>query len=216
MSQNDQSEQHPSYGCIRLNHVSGGDDRLFMSPLRHTNRIRLTISGAKHTRSLNSDWHMSNSSTMIEVDMSEQQFAQMISSFGNSTGAPCTIRRQADQMIEAPPVQLKSERHYTEAKQAAAEALAQLDSLQTDLELLTSKLPKKTQEQLSSRVASTRRILADHIPWIVQMIHEHMDKVVGAAKHEIQAEIARRLGNANLQLDDEAVTILALPAKTAT
>lgn len=208
----EEREDHPSYGCIRLNHVQGGDDRVFMSSLRHQNRIRLTISGARHMRSLNNDWHMSSNMSLVEVEMSEQQFAQMICSFNTSSGSPCTIKRVGAEMREAPPVQLRSERHYDEAKAAAKEALDELASLQTDLDDIVAKLPKAKQEAVRARVGKARRLIGDHMPWIVQMMHEHMDKVVGAAKHEIQAEIGRRLAGAGLQLEDGGEAVAMLPA----
>lgn len=46
------------------------------------------------------------------------------------------------------------------------------------------------------------------------MMHEYMDKVVGAARAEIQAEIGRRLAGAGLSLEageGEKVEMLALP-----
>lgn len=163
-------------------------------------------------RSLNNDWQMASNQSLIEVEMSEQQFAQMMCSFNTSSGSPCTIKRVGAEMREAPPAQLKAERHYDEAKVAAKEALDELTSLQTDLDDLVAKLPKAKQEAVRARVGKARRLIGDHMPWIVQMMHEHMDKVVGAAKHEIQAEIARRLEGAGLALDS-GVEVLALPAK---
>ena len=38
---------------------------------------------------------------------------------------------------------------------------------------------------------STTMKLSDRLPWIVQMMHEHMDKVVDAAKVEIENYVAR-------------------------
>ncbi len=210
----DQEERHPSYGCIRLSHVSGGDERVFMSPLRHQHRIRLSISGARHMRSINSDWHMSDAQSYIVVEMSEQQFAQLICSFNQGNGAPCTIKYVGGERKEAPPVQLKAERHYDEAKAAAKQALDELTSLQHDLDDIVAKLPKAKQEAVRARVGRARQLIGDHMPWIVQMMHEHMDKVVGAAKHEIQAEIGRRLAGAGLQLDGDVAAIGLLPAPT--
>ena len=106
-------------------------------------------------------------------------------------------------MREAPPTQLKAERHYDEAKAAAKQALDELTSLQHDLDDIVAKLPKAKQEAVRARVGRARQLIGDHMPWIVQMMHEHMDKVVGAAKYEIQAEIGRRLAGAGLQFDGE-------------
>lgn len=33
--------------------------------------------------------------------------------------------------------------------------------------------------------------LSDRLPWIVQMMHEHMDKIVDTAKVEIENYVAR-------------------------
>jgi hypothetical protein len=78
-------------------------------------------------------------------------------------------------------------------------------------------LPKAKQDAVRARVSRARQVIGDHMPWIVQMMHEHMDKVVGAAKHEIQAEIGRRLAGAGLQLDGDVAgdvgVVALLPTK---
>ena len=46
-------------------------------------------------------------------------------------------------------------------------------------------------EEIDRAVDSTTMKLSDRLPWIVQMMHEHMDKVVDAAKVEIENYVAR-------------------------
>lgn len=89
MATDDRTEEtHPSYGSIRLGRVTGGDGRLFMSPLRHSSRITISIQGARLVRHLNNDTHYPNAQEIIEVEMSEQQFAQFVCSGGAHEGAP--------------------------------------------------------------------------------------------------------------------------------
>lgn len=187
----DNVTKHPAYGFIRLHRASGGNGTLFMSPLRHDNRITITIGEAEQVRSLNCDTFYADKE-LVSVDMSEQQFAQFVCNANSHSGAPCTIRRS--ESGSRPPLeaqQLKSERYYSEAQETVAEALKQIDELKTKIASLTGKLPKKTQDEINSVIDSAHRKLNDHVPWIVQQIHEHMDKVTQAAKIEIEAYAVR-------------------------
>ena len=116
--------RHPAYGFIRMSRVNGGSGRLFMSPLRHENRISITIGEAEQVRSLSTDAHYAGRQ-IIEVQMSEAQFAQFITNSMNHAGAPCTITSNNGKMI--PPlddVQLKSDQYYKEAQKMAEDAIA--------------------------------------------------------------------------------------------
>ena len=205
-------EEHPSYAAIRLTRVSGGDGKLFMSPLRHSHRVALTISRASLHRDHSWDRHHSGLQHIVEVEMSEEQFARMITSSGDGNGTPCTLRFvKGEGLIPTPPMQLKSERYYDEARAKAAEVVKTLDALQSKVTELSAKLPKKTQEELRSVVAAAQRQVADHLPWVVQMLHEHMDKVVNQAKVEVEAYINQRMTGSGMLLRGE-VPVLSLPA----
>ncbi|TXH47030.1 MAG: hypothetical protein E6Q97_28120 [Desulfurellales bacterium] len=191
MTMKDERLQHPSYGFIKLSRTQGGNGLLFMSPLRHDNRITIVVGEAEQVRSNNYDTYYPRRH-LVEVDMSEGQFAQFICNAYSSQGAPCTIRRSESgprQPIEVP--QLKSERYRDEAKATAQAAIDELQQLKAKLHILTAKLPQKSRDEIDRAVDSTTMKLSDRLPWIVQMIHEHMDKVVDAAKVEIEQYIAR-------------------------
>lgn len=191
MTTEDQIHQHPAYGFIRLSRTQGGNGLLFMSPLRHDHRITIVIGEAEQIRSHNYDTYYPRRH-LVAVDMSEGQFAQFICNAYSSSGAPCTIRRSESgprQPIEVP--QLKSERYRDEARATAKDAIDDLQMLKAKLAILTAKLPQKTREEIDRAVDSTTMKLSDRLPWIVQMMHEHMDKVVDAAKVEIENYVAR-------------------------
>lgn len=191
MTTEDQIHQHPAYGFIKLSRTQGGNGLLFMSPLRHDHRITIVIGEAEQIRSYNYDTYYPRRH-LVEVDMSEGQFAQFICNAYSSSGAPCTIRRSESgprQPIEVP--QLRSERYRDEAKATAQAAIDELRQLKAKLHVLAAKLPQKSRDEIDRAVDSTTMKLSDRLPWIVQMIHEHMDKVVDAAKVEIEQYAAR-------------------------
>lgn len=213
MSEDTMTEKHPSYGFIRMNRVCGGSGQLFMSPLRHDNRISIEIGPAEYQRSLSCDGH-SSGRPVIRIEMSDEQFARFITSGGTHAGTPCTITRLNDQMIAPPPGEVKSEKWYEEMRRTAEKATAELAELRADLEAICAKVPRSVRHSLDVRLASVESKLADHMPWVVQAMHEGMDRIKNSAKIEFEAYANRRL--AELQTAgsalDPAPPVLALEA----
>lgn len=85
---------HPAYGVVRVSRQTG-HRTLFGSALKHQHYVALEISAAVLDRHLSNNW-IHPRGTLIEVHLSEAQWASMISSVGNGSGTQCTIS-------EAPP-----------------------------------------------------------------------------------------------------------------
>jgi hypothetical protein len=84
--------EHESYGMIGISRVSGCSGPLFGSSIEHQNTIQITISKAKlDRREYHSDSHYKGSD-IVNIEMSQSQFAEAITSM-NTMGTPCTIRR---------------------------------------------------------------------------------------------------------------------------
>lgn len=56
---------------------------------------------------------------------------------------------------------------------------------------IAATLPKKKQDEIARKLTALEMTLSDRMPWIVQMHHEHMDKVANLAKIEIEAYLSR-------------------------
>lgn len=213
MSDDTKTETHPSYGFIRMNRVQGGGGQLFMSPLRHDHRISIEIGPADYQRSLSCDGH-SSGRPVIRIEMSDEQFARFITSGSTHAGTPCTITRLNDQMIAPPPGEVKSEKWYEEMRRTAEKAVAELSALRVDLEAICAKAPKAVRHAIDQRLSAVERQVGDHMPWVVQAMHEGMDKIKNSAKIEFEAYANRRL--AELQASgaalDPAPPVLALEA----
>ena len=81
--------EHPAFGMISVSETCGGDSVLFGSDVDHTYKICLRNHTACMERGLNSDWYH-DQKTMIEVDMTHQQFSMLQGSVGKQ-GVPCTM-----------------------------------------------------------------------------------------------------------------------------
>lgn len=86
--------EHPAFGMIHASRISG-QRNLFMVDYPQGHFVRLTIAPATLIRDLSNDWVHSRAYPLIEVDLSEVQWARMISSM-NTTGVPCTLNQYAD------------------------------------------------------------------------------------------------------------------------
>jgi hypothetical protein len=184
-----------------------------MSTLRHDRRVSIEIGQADQIRAHNTDYHHARNS-MLKIEMSEEQFARFVCSSGIGNGVPCTITEIGNKRVEGPPVQLTSERYYQEAKKATESVLYSLHQLHDDIETLASKTTKTVRDTIRSRIMGVHRTLADHVPWIVQTMHEHMDKIQNSAKLEIEAFVARNIPGSTKMILDVPEEQPQLPAES--
>ena len=208
------TKNHPSYGFIRMNRVNGGTGRLFMSPLRHDHRISIEIGPACYERSLSCDGHRAEGQAVIRIEMSDEQFARFITSQGTHSGTPCTITRLNGECIASPEGEIKSERWYAEMRATAEQAAKDIATLRADLAPLLEKMPKGARAEFNQRLGAFEQKICDHLPWIVQAMHEGLDKVKNTALIEFEAYVNRRLAEAQAAGTpiEGATPVLALEA----
>ena len=82
--------EHPSYAMARFSRISGGYRSLFGSSIQSQQTITLTISKASHDRNYSNDYFHSKKE-IIEIEMSANQFSELITSFTMGSGVPVTI-----------------------------------------------------------------------------------------------------------------------------
>lgn len=84
--------RHPAYGTISMTEVSGGRETLFGSSVKHSRRIRISISTAECLREYYSD-NIFPGRELLEFELSHAQLAMFITSTGKYVGTPITFRR---------------------------------------------------------------------------------------------------------------------------
>lgn len=191
-------QDHESYGVIGISRVSCGPrgKALFDSPFRHQHFIDITISRAYKARA-NHDDFIGRNEELIRVSMSEVQFANMITSPNMGVGTPCTIGHFDGKTVKEPPTDATRQTYSKEIK----EEFADLKKTAEDLEKLIAATPMKVKdrEKLQDLAGALQRAFSGDLAFFQQQFEEKMEKVVSAARAEIQAHVTHVVEKAGLQ-----------------
>ena len=182
---------HPAYGTITLSTVTGGDETLFGSDLGHSQRVCIRVNTATLKRDLNHDWIHADKQ-LIELEMSHAQFAQFITSNGNGSGTPCTLKfiRGEGDIPAIKNIETKHETFRREVRDAAASRLQHiaqgLDSLRILLEAGGS-IPKKELKEIYANLARHTAQLPGTMEYVVKSAEEALEKATSDAKIEVES-----------------------------
>jgi hypothetical protein len=211
-------EEHPSYGTVQV-HRCSGHASLFMSPFRHQNYIALSIHRASLHRSCANDRTYSTRA-LVEVDLSEAQWARLVSSAGQGEGTPCTINRIGGESMPECPEQMEVEKFHKDTDRLMAKSAASLSDAIKDMRALMDKpsVTKAERKAMLDKLNSAQQALTDGLPFVATQIRERMEHVVSEGKTEIEAffqQTVQKLGMNQLQGSpiDTAKLAPALPPK---
>ena len=184
-------KEHPSYGTLSINRVTSSNSTpCFGSPILHNHTIRLKINKAELNRSLHEDRFFPREQ-MIEVEMTPQQFAEMLTS-PNSMGTPVTIKAVNRESVEETPFISKLDQFETELKEKVKSTHSETkQKLANIAELLNSGKPvgKKDREYINKLISSINQDVESNFPFLQTQMIEEMGRVVGEAKAQIQQTI---------------------------
>lgn len=205
------TEKHDSYGLVGFSRISCTKGlSLFGSSIRHPNVISLRIMRANKTRQYNRDYH-SSEEQLIEVYMSQAQFAECITSMNMGDGVPCTIMRVAGK--EMPPCKEVSERlklqedFESQVKEVNTSVREMLETVNN----LTHKMTKKDQETIKKATEKIVREMEENLPFVRESYEKSIDKSIKEGKAEIEAFALNRQLNGmvdNQSLEGRKVEIL--------
>ncbi len=177
---------HPAFGQISASRISGGT-HLYGSEFQHQHYIRLRISHSHEYRDLSESSHYSSMrGDVVEVDMSEAQWATFVSSISVGMGTPCTLLSIGDRDIPGlPRPKVARDTFKGEAKRSTEKAQEHLDKLG---ELITaSKLSAREKAAMLGQLEYAARGLTSSVQFVLDQFAEHMEKVVEKARTEITA-----------------------------
>lgn len=205
----DEVHTHPAFGQVEVVRWSCGPGgaRLYGSDLLHRCGITLTFKTSELNRGLSSDHHFSRE-MLLEVQMSEAQWARFVSSQGQGGGTPVTVRYRRDGgLVDVPPIAppeaTKREKHGEEMAGGLRERLGAIQQLADDLETAIE------DRAGARRLREIQRELARHaeqLPGSVQFVYDQFaratERVAEDAKIEVEAHVAgvaTRLGLEHLR-----------------
>lgn len=193
-------ERHPSFGMISAHRVSG-TTHLFDSEIEHHQWMVLSIHPADRRRDLNLDWIHADINTIVEVSMSEAQWAAFVSST-NTTGVPCTITSLPGQpLVPSAPHEPRLRQSADYAVQAAVRVFERVTEAMKEVEEHPTKANLRKLRLLVESMEPNVRYAADTMA-------EHVENVVQKARADIEAMVVQRA--AGLGLNPADVTPLLL------
>ena len=195
------TEKHESYGMIEMSRTtSSRGENLFGSSIKHQNTIHIRISPAEVDRKLNQDWFHNLGSPYIDVEMSQSQFAEAITSM-NTTGTPCTIRRLNNKGMEDCPQVSKRELFEEEFTKDMENLAKQLKTLTKETEEILNKktINKSDREIILAQIKRLNQEIRSNIPFIGSQFNEQMDKTITESKGEIEAFVLNKIHSLGLE-----------------
>lgn len=205
---------HPSYGTLLFNRAYGGKTPLFGSSIEHSNVITMELRHAEIERGLNRDW-VYGKTPIAKIEMSYSQFAEAITSFGQGTGIPVTIRyTEKDGRIPECDFVSKREQFTDEFKGKTKDAMNESQQLIQDVTDLFSQKKALTKEDKKAVISKLRKLSMDigcNLDFIADQFNEQMDKTVMEAKGEIESFCQNKINTiANAALVEHRDEILKL------
>lgn len=184
-------ESHESYGMLQIHRTSSSSETtLFGSSIPHHNIIRLSIHPGVVKRDLNHDWFSSNHQAIIEVELSQSQFAEAITSLNMGSGTPVTIRRLDGKRLTDPPFtskRMQFENEFQTRMQDLEQSLRHLTENAETIMREKKSISKADRQAILDGIASLRREIASNVPYMVSSYNEQLDKTTTEAKGEIEA-----------------------------
>lgn len=190
-------ETHPAYGQIAVSRISG-HAYLYGSDFEHPNYVVVRINESQLNRSLSRDWAFSRKG-IIEVAMSEAQWATFVSSFNQGSGVQCTIQnREGEGSVPGIPAPNRTAKFNAEANEDLQDIRRELNELRQKLEENTAGLSKAKAQDLLKHVNLSIRAVSDSLPFVASQMEEHMENVVEAAKAEVHGYLSAQINRAGL------------------
>jgi hypothetical protein len=184
------SYKHPSFGMLSFNRTHGGHSNLFGSSIQHNDTIHMVLREGVVTRGLNDDWYVGEDE-ILEVEMSQSQFAELITSMNVGTGTPCTIKylRGKGRINEADFIN-KRQQITNEFKECMNERMSDAKEFYDEVkELFITKksIGKGDREMILRRLANVTQGMESSSKFIFDQFQNQIDKTITEAKEEIEA-----------------------------
>lgn len=184
---------HPSFVVVGLHRssVSGRGDPLFGSDLFHREMVVLYVQKAYLDNSQVPPRVVPEGQQLIEVRLSELQFAELITTFNRGEGVPGTMAfLKGVGNIKPPPAPRPLDSVQNSFNEAIEEVDERLDKMARLVE--STKMSASSRTVLLREIDTIRRRHASTIPYIVEQFTRHVRKIATAAKTEIEAYVTNR------------------------
>ena len=200
---NNEYNTHDSWGMVGIYHQHHNGRELFGSDVTNYNTICLKIKTAQCSRDLGRDWIMGDK-TLIEITLSANQFADLLTNANIGDGVPCTIEYVAGKgMIEYKPQKPKLEIIEEERNELAERTVNDLESSITMVkELITNKkLSKAVGEELLSKMKDAySSLVGGGKEFFKKQAKQEVNDMVTEAKRQVQSYVDNKIYSTGLKM----------------
>lgn len=190
-SHEDYTEKHPAYGMIGASRVSSTPGAaLFGSDFQHQNFVKITILHGELSRSLSEDRHRGVGVPIVEVALSEAQWATFVSAMNVGYGVPCTLEiADGERKPFIEPVTNRREQINAEVADTMQDTIEALEALRD------AAPTKKLRQQAENAIAQIK----SNIPFVAKQFDEHVERTIEKAKIEVNAYVTNAVQRAGLR-----------------
>jgi hypothetical protein len=188
--------RHPAFGQIGASRVSGSR-ALYASDFRHNAFMTIRIARSELRRDLSRDWHFARDE-LIEVALTEAQWATFVSAPNIGSGVPCTIQHIDRAMVPGlPDPASRVDQFRSEMEAKLAKGIDGLKAMLAEIDGLG--LPKGKAAYLKGGIEALLRDLSSNLPFVASQFSEHMEETVEKAKAEVHGYMTQALQRAGLE-----------------
>lgn len=191
-------ESHPAFGMIGVSRGSQTPGSvLFDSDILHSHTLRLRIHTASRKRDLHHDW-IHAEKHLIEVEISEAQWASFVSTPNSGDGTPCTIRYQGYETVPGLPHDPRLAHSLQETREAAHAAFDDIRAARDAYEaVLAVKGGARERNDALNKLHYAIEHATSNVDYASKSLNEHTENVVARARADIEAFVivkAHQLG----------------------
>lgn len=186
---------HPAWAVLGASRIQSNPGQvLFDSDIVHANTVRIRLMLAVRKRDLHHDW-IHGSKIVVEVEMSESQWASFVSTMNSGDGVPCTLRFNAqDGYVPGFPHEPQLAETMRETHEAAEQAFEAIREAFAAVE--AAKTPASKRDAMDNLRAKINNA-TPNVDFAGKQLVKQSEDVVNKAKADVEAWIttrARQLG----------------------
>lgn len=189
---------HPAFGQIRASRVHG-EKVLYGSDYAHQHFITIEIVRSQLMRDLSRDWHFGREE-LIEISLSEAQWATFVSSLNIGSGVPCTLEYVGGESMPLIPLRNVEDVSKQEVQEAVTNLTAFIEKSMKEIDAEIGKsLSGVKKNKVMQHLEALHREVKLNLPFMAKSFGEHMEERVEKAKTEVHAYIQNAIVRAGVE-----------------
>lgn len=201
MLENNKNLRHESFGILKIFKTNGGSKSLFGSNMKHDTTIRVSIYQGEERRNNTNTRYEDIGNSIIDIEMSQMQFASAITNLNNGCGTPVTIRKVGNTKTEDCPFKNKREDledKFEKYMKTISDKTFNMDERISEIINSKNSLNKNDKKEILGIILNLKMELMSNIPYIQQNFNEQIEETIIEAKNEMETFLYNKLGELKL------------------